>query len=82
MPERINRRIVGDAAEAFDTRQGRVLPPRSVLRLQQAIGNRAVVNLLTRPPEGSPQAPVNATQPVVPTPRASWWNRLFFSWRR
>ena len=40
--------------------EGRVLPVRSVLRLQQTIGNRAVWRLL-EPPRPEPAAPAPAT---------------------
>lgn len=37
-------------------RSGRHLPVRSVLRLQQTIGNREVLRLLMPPPESTPSA--------------------------
>lgn len=56
--------------------EGRVLPVRSVLRLQQTIGNRAVWRLLAPPPEAP--APASTTWRM----RALGVGRLGAAWCR
>ncbi|WP_431272985.1 hypothetical protein ACQ858_12075 [Variovorax ureilyticus] len=65
-------------------RQGRAgsadrhLPPRTVLRLQQTLGNREVVRLLAVSPSSTPPASCAPTE----VPRVPLRTRLAIAWGR
>ena len=87
MPDRSSR-IPSSQGAAFAQaervlRDGHALPVRTVLRLQQTLGNREVARLLTpRPPP--PQNTALQTLPMLPTPAPTprLQQRLAAAWSR